>query len=221
MAIPNSSRNESLGAIRVDSDASHRYSHPSLRLYTGSEVGEEFPGDDSYGTSSAIPAIAKKISVVMHRSGPPLATQHSSAAYIATIRRGEIQRLFTMFIPLNRQADREDFAVCFFPIVNGIRQLLDRIAGDEREGNTREILRRLRDTFLDGGWSLYRGRRAREAAEEIFDYLATAEHVTRDDVERFSGLIRERGLKLAGIPLFDLEDESEGIDVEEEEEVSD
>jgi hypothetical protein len=220
MAIPDRVRGESSGGTRVNSEASDR-PQPILRLVLPPEPGGDFTGIDSRGTSLAPPAVASTATAAMHYVAVSTQARYSSAAYFATIRRGEIQKIMKIFTSLGQQADREDFAVCFLPIVNGIRQFLDRLADAVSEGNSREILRRLRDTILDGGWSRYRALEAREAAEEIIDFLAGADGVTRDDVKRFSVLLRAKGLKAVCIPVFDLDDEGEGIDVEEEEEVSD
>jgi hypothetical protein len=220
MAILDRIRGELPGETRVDSEASHR-PQPILRLVPAPDPGGDFTVIDSHGTSLATPPVASTIAGTMHYVPVRTPSRKSSATYFATIRRGEIQKIMKIVTSLGQQADREDFAVCFFPIVNGIRQLLDRLADAESEGNSREILRRLRDTVLDGGWSRYRDLEARKVAEQIIDYLARADGVTRDDVKRFSDLLRTKGLKAAGIPVFDLDDEGEGIDVEEAEEVSD
>lgn len=217
MAIPNRSQDPSSEAMRVDSDAISR-PQPILKLVGAPETGSGFAGVDSRGRSIAAPGIASGIAVA-HHGVLQSPSRHTSDAYFATIRRGEVQKIQRQFSSLGEQATRDDFAVCFHPIVNAIRKLLDRIADARSEGNTREILRRLRDTFLDGGWARYRDASARRAAEEIIDFLAGAEGVTPQDVKWMSSLLRAKGLRSTGIPVFDLEGEDN--DVEEEEEVSD
>src|SRR5947207_381332 len=77
-----------------------------------------------------------------------------SPAYLASVRRRWARNIAKNVADLEAQALRDDFAVATFPIVTSLRKVLTDILVDaENEGNAREILRRLRDTFLNGGWN--------------------------------------------------------------------
>lgn len=64
------------------------------------------------------------------------------------------------------------------------------------DGNAREVLRRLRDTFLDGGWERFEADpEAREAVEEVLMFLASADVVTSRDVLLCGKLLPSRGFR--------------------------
>lgn len=154
---------------------------------------------------------------------PTRVTVHSSVAagaarglnspqYLATVRRRRATKLANMFASLAKKAHRDDFGVSTLGIVEEVHELLVLLTDVQREGNTREVLRQVRDTFLDGGHERYRDPKAREVVVAIFDRLAHADEVTPDEVDRVWDELDGGGLS-APIPLmFALSGGEEGSD---------
>ncbi len=84
------------------------------------------------------------------------------------------------------------------------------------EGNTRELLRRLRDSLMNGGWDDYRRKQVRSLAETVLRYLGEAEVVSPTDVGRISGELDEAGLHTVALPLLTFDDENEVGDEDRE-----
>jgi len=145
---------------------------------------------------------------VMSRTVAGPAQKLGSPEYLAAIRRRRVAAIRELVADLVSHATREDLAVCTFPIVESIRSLLDKLDDAEAEGNTREILRQLRDTFLDGGWHQYRRPDAREAAVTVLRQLESREPIEPDDVTRaFDVLWKLQKHSLATFPGIGDEDE--------------
>jgi hypothetical protein len=149
------------------------------------------------------------------------ARRMNSPSYLATVRRREAGRLVGLIESLDKHQGRDDFAVCTHPIVEGIKGLLSKLLDADQEGNTREILRRLRDTFLDGGWNRYREKAAREIAARVLRFLADAEEVNPGHAATYFELMCDGGLEPVGIPLFGIEGDDLQGDGDEEDEVLD
>ena len=176
--------------------------------------------DDS--RSTMLLGIAADIATELHRSASVPQAHQATAAYQAAIRRGHLQKLAKRFGVVASQSTREDFAVCVFPLSEDIRKTLETLADASHEGNTREILRRVRDTLIDGGWSQYRHQGARTTTIAVLDYLSRTEVVTPQDVQRLSDQMRKSGLNIAGIGHYRFDEEGEAFDGEAEgEEVPD
>ena len=135
----------------------------------------------------------------------------SSTNYQASLRRRLCLGLARELGDLELRVAQDDLAVYTYPITDGLRKLLTELADSLTEGNTCEIIRRLRDTFLDGGWNQYRQQKARQAGVDILDFLGQAEKVSTEDADRFFDLLYESGLKPLSMPLltFTLEDDEE------------
>jgi hypothetical protein len=168
------------------------------------------------GPRTSLLTLAEQIAGSLPQHPPSPASLRSSAVYDATIRRENIQKMIKHFDSMDRQSAREDFAVCVFPLVDSLRQTLARLADSLHEGNTREILRRVRDTLLDGAWLQYREPSARVALAAVLRHLSRAESVISEDVQRFAGEMRTAGIKTAEMPMLDFDEESDGIDGKDE-----
>ena len=108
-----------------------------------------------------------------------------------------------------------------FSITEEIRRVLDQIADAESEGNSREILRRIRDSFLNGGWDGYRNIEAVRSVITAIELLCSAEQVTPDNVKACSIAMRNAGLRPIDVPIFSFEDEDQSTDGTEDQEVFD
>jgi hypothetical protein len=149
------------------------------------------------------------------------ARRMNSPSYLATVRRREAAKLLKLVYGLAKHVTREDFVVCTHPVVDGVKTLLTKLQDAEMEGNSSEILRRLRDTFLDGGWNRYKEATARGLAERALQFLADAEEIGPRDANRFFDEMFAAGLRPVGLPLFGIEDEEIEDDGDEETEVVD
>ena len=149
-------------------------------------------------------------------SSPGSARPFASPNYQAALRRGRCVSLAKVLAVLERRAAEEDFVVYTHPVTDGLRTLLGELAESPSEGNTREILRRLRDTFLDGGWNHYREKKARQIASEVLIFLGRAERVTPEHADRFLDLMLEGGLKPMGMPLINFTNDDDDEEDEED-----
>lgn len=110
-----------------------------------------------------------------------------SPQYLATIRRREVKRIAEMIRALDKRAESDDFVIWTHEPLERVRRLIQKLTDAEQcsdvehEGNSCEILRQLRDTFLNVGWKRYREPVVRKAAVEILTRLAVAEEVSSDD----------------------------------------
>ena len=110
-----------------------------------------------------------------------------SPEYLATIRRREAGRIAALVERLATRAGSEDFVAWTYEPLKKLRALIHKLteaeefADPEHEGNSCEILRQLRDTFLNTGWERYREPAVRDAAVNILQRLAAADEVSADD----------------------------------------
>ena len=144
-----------------------------------------------------------------------IAKAFHSPEYMATIRRREARALSPLILSLEKEATREDFVVCTHPVVSDIGALIEKLQGASAEGNAREILRQVRNTFLDGGWETYRKGDVRRTAAAALEYLATAEEVTAQDVDVWFTKLIESGVDPVGAKMFTLTEDDETDDEEE------
>jgi hypothetical protein len=98
---------------------------------------------------------------------------------LAPVRRRGIQDIIVLITGLQAYESRaNDFQVFTFAVVRKLGQLIERLASSEQEGNAREVLRQVRDTFLDGGWTSYRDEKTRQAVSALLDrHLGQVEEV--------------------------------------------
>jgi hypothetical protein len=141
----------------------------------GGTIREEYP----IGPSNA-PTIVSVASHVVTET----ARKAGSPEYLASVRRRKSRRIINMLSSLDKKTRRSDFDVFTFRIMEEIRELLVQLADVQHEGNTREILRQVRDTFLDGRDESYRDPKARDVVASIFQRLSDADEVTPADVDQ-------------------------------------
>jgi transcriptional regulator with XRE-family HTH domain len=110
---------------------------------------------------------------------------------------------------LREQVTREDFAVCTYPVLKRINELLVELASADAEGNTREILRQLRNTLMNGGWNKYRDPCVRQTTVEILNELAEAVEVLPQQVDEAFDRLNSTGLNPVGVSLFAVANEDD------------
>lgn len=131
---------------------------------------------------------------------PPRAGQ--SPAFTAAIRRRGLKPILVAVKELANQADRADFAVAVFPIAVQIDNVLFALQDAETEGNTREALRRIRNTLRNGGHDAYKAAPAREATADLLLALSSAEVVGPELAEEAFDRLSTAGLSLIPAPLW-------------------
>lgn len=138
-----------------------------------------------------------------------------SPEYLASIRRRSARRLATAVTELEPHSNREDFVVCTYPILKQINDLLATLIDGNYEGNSREMLRQVRNTLMNGGWNQYRKTEVRKLVVDILQELANVEEVVPNHVKSGFARLLEAKLNPIGAPL-PLDDEDESINGQEE-----
>jgi hypothetical protein len=164
---------------------------------------------------SAIPTLVDIKSTVRARG----ARGFRSAPYLATVRRREAHKIAKLieFLPL-KATDEEVFIAWTHEPLDRIRGLIDRLSTAEEgrqtefEGNSCEILRQLRDTFLEDRWQAYRQKSVSTAVASVLTRLATQDEITAADVYTSLDALLDAGLN----PTIGI-----GTDNGEEEEILD
>lgn len=139
-----------------------------------------------------------------------------SPQYLATIRRRGARTIATLIEALGTRARSEDFPVWTHEPLDKLRGLIhtlteaEEFSHPEHEGNSSEILRQLRDTFLNTGWERYRESVVRDAAVSILQHLAVADEVSADDASRALDQLLALGLNpTVGVVWQDDEEKDE------------
>jgi len=121
-----------------------------------------------------------------------------SAPYMATVRRRRAAAIRRQLESLRGQSQRPDFLVFVHPVVESLRQAIHELSEVETEGNSREMLRLIRDSLLDGGWEAYRNGEVRDVVGRLLNLLASSEEVTAADAHEAFEVLDEMGQ----LPLF-------------------
>jgi hypothetical protein len=124
-----------------------------------------------------------------------------SPEYLASVRRREAGSIADLVAALAEHVSDEHFAVRTQEPLDRIRRLIEELShaeedsDPEHEENSCEILRQLRDTFLDNGWRRYGEPAVRDAAVNVLKRLADAEEVSADDAVHAQDGLLDLGLK--------------------------
>lgn len=152
------------------------------------------------------PSAGPTIVTVKTRVVVTSARQLRSKAYLATIRRRDAAKLSQMVEELIDKLDRDDFAACVYPLSAQIMATVSKLQEAEMEGNSREILRQLRDSLLDGGWEQLRRVDFRDGIISILDGLRRLESVEPEHASNARETLDQLGIEQVGIPFFDVEE---------------
>lgn len=128
------------------------------------------------------------------------ASRFTSPDYIATVRRRKAATLIHTVDGLAKYADADDFAVHTFPVVERLHALLDYLLPAKSEGNTRTILRYVRDAFVNGGWNRFKVVANRDVILDALRALAIAEHVTAVMADQTFDMLYDAGLDPVVMP---------------------
>jgi hypothetical protein len=132
----------------------------------------------------------------------------------SALRRREACKIGEAISKLAGYAAPADFAVYTYPVVKQINDILAALVNDA-EGNTREILRQLRNTLMNGGWNKYRDGAVRQVAREILTRLAEADTVLAQEVDEAFDRLCDAGLNPVGASLLADADEDQDADAQE------
>lgn len=158
------------------------------------EIGSDLVGRTIRREHLVDPSDSPTLVLVASQVVTDAARRMNSPEYLASVRRRRCTKIKNMFASLARKAQRADFEAFTFKVVEEIRELLVQLTDVHREGNTREILRQIRDTFLDGGHERYRDSKARDLIATIFQRLCEADEITPDDVDQVWDELFDSGL---------------------------
>ncbi len=141
-----------------------------------------------------------------------------SADYLATLRRRNAGKISRAVTGLAEHVQRPDFAECTYPVLKELNELLSLLADAEVEGNTRGILRQIRNTLMNGGWDKYRAAAARSTVAQLLNHLAEAAEVLPHKVDEAFAQLQHAGLNPVGAPIPEMAEEA---DADAENEVPD
>jgi hypothetical protein len=218
MAIRGGSRSSSFGDVLP---ASQVFVHAPITAVEVNVIHEpDVHGSGlTFEESRVIPPSVFPTLVTFKSKVGASASKPPSSEYFATVRRRKAKNIQSSIAGLMKYAERDDFTAWTFPVIQQIKSLLDFLLDAEREGNTREILRQLRDSFMNGGWNSYRQEESRSLACNLLANLASAEEILPEHVDAaFERLI---GMGLGQVPAFAFAHEADHEEADDEEEVLD
>jgi hypothetical protein len=128
----------------------------------------------------------------------------ASEQYIATVRRRLASKLEKIIGDLSEYETNDDFEVYTFPLHTRIVELITTLNASTREGNSREILRMIRDLIGDGGWNRLREGSNRMVIAQCLVPLVKSDFVQPEDVDTCRNALRAKSL--LHIPKLDLSD---------------
>lgn len=123
------------------------------------------------------------------------ATGPASNEYQATVRRRKARKLKEAISDLATWQASDEFCIQTSPILDKVREFVRDLGPAPNEGNTRAVLRYVRDSFLDGGWEKYREAKVRQAVEGVLELLASADELTPKDVKDCRAELEATGLQ--------------------------
>ena len=182
----------SLGAAASIRHAIGTPATPAKRLGTPSAVEIEFNIEAPVANTTVeftklidtqFPQTAVKIRANLVGFRP---IDQSSPQFLASRRRERCRRIAAAIAGLAKNSERDDFFIWTQRPLLEIKKLIhffderEQFAESEYEGNSCEVLRQLRDTFLSGGWEQYRKKSVRDAVSLILKHLSTADQVTAE-----------------------------------------
>lgn len=146
--------------------------------------------------ASNVPTRIKLRSVVASR------TANRSPEYFATIRRRRAGLIRSAIRQLSVHEGADDIFMHTGTILDAIRELLHALDGVKTEGNARQVLRYLRDSFLDGGWDAYKKATSVTKAVGVASLLADNESVTAKHADTAYDDLVEVGLEPVVLPAM-------------------
>lgn len=141
-------------------------------------------------------------------------THHPSTASLSRQRRRTAAALAKLVADLDQDCARPDLHVYCHPILDGIRELLDLLADAEQEGGSREVLRLIRNSMMNGNLEAYRRAPARAAVVGALQTLADSEVIRNEQVRDLGHRLRAATLNTVAAPLPFVGEDEDGEEAE-------
>ena len=177
----------------VRSDTSLGYRSEEMQ---NNAAEKDVPGFMSYGRTVML---FKSVSVSSSRLGSP--------AYMATVRRRIARTIAKQVADLAGYITREVFSTYTLPIVDALRKGLNELIEADAEGNSREVFRLVRDTFLNRGWESYRQQSVRNVVQLLLTEMASADKLESAFAHKAYDRLAGVGLKMIPLTLAEPDDE--------------
>lgn len=184
------------------------------------EVGDNFSGSDMTDWFEVPPSRHATKVVVRSIAIPPSGNRRPSPEYLASLRRRKTKKIAESIVALSRHAQDEGFALWTEKVVDDLRKAIQFLSDEEEfcdpphEANSCEVLRQVRDSFLNGGWEKYRRPEVRGAALSVLKRLSGQDEVSGEDVSSAFDELLQAGLDGAVFPI-------QGMFADDNEEVPD
>jgi hypothetical protein len=177
----------------------------------GSDL-ESQPIEDEFVIPPRRVPTAVKIKSSVVSTGPK---NLQSPAYMATIRRRQARAIANMIAALGEHEKKSDFTVYTYPVFTKIKELLETIQPTREEGNSRMILRLIRDSLMNGQWEKYRNGEIRTKVGALIEKRLIVEEVTMAEVDKTFDELMDLGLNpnLPDLPMPDEINEQEDAQV--------
>jgi hypothetical protein len=180
--------------------------NPSLVITDRCSNGTVMPYKDEQSNSG------KPVRNEMVESAEMIDRRGVSSAHVRYLRCREAKRLGQLAYELAEVTTDNEFAERIGQIVDKIKEMLRFLGDVEGEGETRELLRRLRDTLLNGCRERYREDGPRKLMVKIFEWLSRADPVGSEKAASLFRQLTKEGL-VAWPPMpgtsFDEDDDEE------------
>jgi hypothetical protein len=182
----------------------------SIRLYEYQQMEHvvlTHPNPNTFAASKIsatmiVPAADLPTEIVIRSESPRYQPQlRPSAGYNAAVRRRQSQAALNALRAMDQlDPNRDDGAALTYPFFEAIRKALATIQDFDGEGNSREVLRRVRDTIINGGWGKYRQPETRAAVAEVLKSLLQ-ENVSPEQARSAGRRLRAIGLRPVAIDM--------------------
>ncbi|TWU06241.1 hypothetical protein [Stieleria varia] len=126
-----------------------------------------------------------------------------SPNFVASIRRKECKSLAESVAAIPNRPSSVPAVVATQQLLRKLTLLIERIQSIATEANSREILRQVRDTFLDGQWDLYETPGTADKVAGILTKLSSLSRVEMADIKQSSRTLEQSGFLLAGFMVND------------------
>ncbi|MCO8123411.1 hypothetical protein NHH03_16800 [Stieleria sp. TO1_6] len=121
-----------------------------------------------------------------------------SPAYVASRRRSRCRELAESIGNLQHNLQSIPLVVATQPILSEIKNLVASIQRIESEANTREILRQVRDTLLNGQWEKYQSVEVCRHIASVVEKLGHSLDVEFNEIDLCAAKLENLGFEIAG-----------------------
>lgn len=165
------------------------------------EVDENL-GDKYVTHSFDLPASSKTTSVTVTAvADASQARRGASETYLAAIRRRDSKNIKVMYQSLDLAQSASSIMMQTMPILELLQKLILQLHSSDREANSREVLRQVRETLLDGQWKHYLHPNAKDTFLALMGRLAEAGEVDFHDTVDSAEKLEAVGFSISGMAI--------------------